>query len=156
PALADGTAKVDRLTFSLPAAGVAASVSADATESSISLIEGSVVLFAVLPVTAELVIVYRPATLAVQKSFTWFQSRSLARKSASADDSVLSDVDALRSFEARWLDRRPGIAIAAMIAMIAITIISSINVKPFLPLRIRTLQSVSKKIPVPQITFSSA
>jgi hypothetical protein len=32
--------------------------------------------------------------------------------------------------DARWLDRRPGIAIAAMIAMIAMTIISSISVKP--------------------------
>src|SRR5437868_15078229 len=91
---------------------------------------GSVVVLALLPVTAALVIVYRPHTLKVQKSFTWFQSRSLARKSASAVDRVFSDVDALRSFEARWLDSRPGMAIAAMIAMIAITIISSINVKP--------------------------
>ena len=55
---------------------------------------------------------------------------------------VLSDVEALRSVDARWLDRRPGIAMAAMIAMIAITIISSISVKPFLPFRILTLQNL--------------
>src|SRR5204863_895916 len=103
---------------------------------SMSLMAGSRVVVAALPETAADVMVYRPATLPVQKSLTWFQSRSLARKSASAVDRVFSDVDALRSFEARCDDRRPGIAIAAMIAIIAITIISSINVKPCLPLRI--------------------
>src|SRR5882672_2484827 len=61
----------------------------------------------------------------------WFQSRSLARKSASADVRVFSEVDELRSLDARCDDSRPGIAMAAMIAMIAITIISSIRVKPF-------------------------
>src|SRR4029078_3012204 len=102
---------------------------------------GSVVEL-VEPATAALVMVYRPLTSAVQKSLTWFQSRSLARKSASAEVSVLSDVDALRSLDARWLDRRPGIAIAAMIAMIAMTIISSISVKPCLPLSIHALQNL--------------
>src|SRR5687768_12854184 len=45
---------------------------------------------------------------------------------------VLSEVLALRSFEERCAARRPGIAMAAITAMIAITIISSISVKPFL------------------------
>src|SRR5436190_23633883 len=101
PALGEGTANVEREMFSLPAAGVAGSESAEATESSISLSAGSVVLLAVFPVTLAFVIVYRPATLPVQKSLTLFPSRSFDRKSASADVRVLSDVDALRSLEAR-------------------------------------------------------
>src|SRR5437867_2725837 len=72
PAFAEGMAKVTRGQFSPPALGTVASLSADATESSISLIDGSVVLLPALPAMAVLVIVYSPATLAVQKSFTWF------------------------------------------------------------------------------------
>src|SRR5580765_7227416 len=40
------------------------------------------------------------------------------------------DVAAFRSLAARLADKRPGIAMAAMIAMIAMTIISSISVNP--------------------------
>src|SRR4051812_31527721 len=46
----------------------------------------------------------------VQKSWTRFPSRSLALKSASADVSVLRELDAPRSFEARIELRSPGMA----------------------------------------------
>src|SRR5258708_38127984 len=118
-----------RLQFSLFAVTRTPSASAEAIDSSISLMAGSLVEL-VLPETAALDIVYRPFTSPVQKSLTWFQSRSFARKSASADVRGFREVEALRSLDARWLDRRPGMAMAAMMAMIAITIISSISVKP--------------------------
>src|SRR5437762_1996558 len=55
---------------------------------------------------------YRHEMSPVQKSFIPLASRSLARKSASALLSVLSAVDALRSLEARRLERKPGMATA--------------------------------------------
>src|SRR5438094_515568 len=94
--------------------------------------------------------VKRPDTSTVQKSWTLLPSRSLARKSASAVAMVFSEAEAFRSLEARWLCRRPGIAMAAMMAMIAITIISSISVKPFFSLIFYSPKSM-KNASVPRI-----
>ena len=58
-----------------------------------------------------------------QKSFSWFQSRSFARKSACAAAIVLSEDDAFRVFDA--LQVIPGRAIAIRIAPIAT------NVRPY-------------------------
>jgi hypothetical protein len=60
----------------------------------------------------------------------------------------LSDALALRSFEEIRALKRPGIAIAAMIAMIAMTIISSIRVNPDRP-SFLNLRSLVVKVPRP-------
>ena len=70
--------------------------SAPAIDSSMSFMAVSV-----LPGTDAFVIVYNPATFAVQKSLILLPSRSLERKSDSAVANVFNEEEAFRSFDAR-------------------------------------------------------